>query len=76
GMGVIMWTIMGYMLALTILVPSIGRIADMFGRKKLYVSGFALFTISSLLCAMSQNGAELLIFRMVQSVGASFMIAN
>ncbi|MBV4425473.1 MFS transporter [Clostridium tyrobutyricum] len=76
GMGVIMWTIMGYMLSLTILVPSIGRIADMFGRKKLYVSGFALFTISSLLCAMSQNGAELLIFRMVQSVGASFMIAN
>ncbi|MEY8763856.1 MULTISPECIES: hypothetical protein [Clostridium] len=31
GVGIIMWTIMGYMLSLTILVPSIGRIADMFG---------------------------------------------
>ncbi|CAB1244874.1 MFS transporter [Clostridium sp. MT-14] len=76
GMGIIMWTIMGYMFSLTILVPSIGRIADMFGRKKLYVSGFSLFTIASLFCALSSTGTELLIFRMVQSVGASLMIAN
>lgn len=76
GMGIITWTIMGYMLALTILVPSFGRVADMFGRKKLYVGGFAIFTFSSLLCALSQSGMQLLIFRMVQSVGASFMVAN
>ncbi|MHC6179976.1 MFS transporter [Clostridium sp. JNZ X4-2] len=76
GIGIIMWTIMGYMFSLTILVPSIGRIADMFGRKKLYVSGFALFTVASLFCALSLNGVQLLIFRMIQSIGASFMIAN
>jgi len=40
--SVIMWIVMGYMLCLTILVPSIGRVADMFGRKKLYVSGFII----------------------------------
>lgn len=76
SMGIVVWTIMGYMLSLTILVPSIGRIADMVGRKKLYVSGFAVFTIASVFCAMAQNGVELLAFRMIQSAGASLMMAN
>ncbi|MCH3965449.1 MAG: MFS transporter [Clostridium sp.] len=76
GIGIITWTIMGYMLSLTIFVPSIGRIADMFGRKKLYVSGFAVFTVASLFCAMSESGIQLLVFRMIQSIGASLMIAN
>lgn len=76
GMGVVTWILMGYMLSLTILVPSIGRIADMFGRKKLYVSGFTIFTLSSLLCAISRTGMQLLIFRLIQSIGASLMVAN
>lgn len=76
SMSVVTWTLMGYMLAMTILVPSIGRMADMVGRKKLYVSGFAVFTFASLLCAMSQTGMQLLIYRMVQAVGGSLMVAN
>src|SRR5674536_112472 len=60
SMAVVTWTIMGYMLVMTILVPSIGRMADMVGRKKLYVSGFVAFTFASLLCSFSQSGAELL----------------
>src|SRR5660397_77522 len=55
SMSVITWTIMGYMLIMTILVPSIGRMGDMYGRKKLYVSGFAVFTLASLLCGLSQS---------------------
>jgi EmrB/QacA subfamily drug resistance transporter len=74
--SVIMWIVMGYMLCLTILVPSIGRVADMFGRKKLYVSGFIIFTLTSLLCGLSKTGEQLLIFRLIQSVGGSLMIAN
>ncbi|MDK2805368.1 MAG: hypothetical protein PWQ94_532 [Thermoanaerobacterium sp.] len=76
NMGIIMWIVMGYMLSLTILVPAIGRIADMFGRKKLYVSGFAIFTLGSLLCGLSGTGLQLLIYRIVQSVGGSLMVAN
>ncbi|MGF7399803.1 MFS transporter [Thermoanaerobacterium thermosaccharolyticum] len=76
SMGIIMWIVMGYMLSLTILVPAIGRIADMFGRKKLYVSGFAIFTLGSLLCGLSNTGLQLLIYRIVQSVGGSLMVAN
>lgn len=75
-MATVTWILMGYMLVLTILVPSIGRIADIFGRKKLYVSGFAIFTVASLFCAWSQTGMQLLVFRLLQAVGGSFMIAN
>jgi len=75
-MGTVTWILMGYMLVLTILVPSVGRIADMFGRKKLYVSGFAIFTVASLFCAWSQTGMQLLVFRLIQAIGGSFMIAN
>ncbi|MBK1811769.1 MFS transporter [Clostridium sp. YIM B02505] len=76
GMGIVTWVLMGYMLVLTILVPSIGRVADMVGRKKLYVSGFAVFTVASLLCGLAHNGITLLIFRLIQGGGGSLMVAN
>jgi EmrB/QacA subfamily drug resistance transporter len=76
SMNIIMWIIMGYMLSLTVLVPAIGRVADMFGRKKLYVGGFALFTITSFFCGIAQTGMQLLIFRLIQSVGGALMVAN
>lgn len=76
GMGIVMWIIMSYMFAITIFVPAIGRIADMIGRKKLYVSGSIIFTLGSLLCAFSHTGAELLLFRLFQAVGGSLLVAN
>ncbi len=76
SMNIIMWTVMIYMLVLTILVPSIGRVADMIGRKNLFVSGFIVFTIGSILCGFSVSGGELLLFRFVQSVGGALLIAN
>jgi len=76
SMSIVTWTIMGYMLVMTILVPSIGRMADMVGRKKLYVSGFAIFTVTSLLCAIAQSGLQLLIFRMIQAIGGALIVAN
>jgi len=75
-MGTLTWILMGYMLILTILVPSIGRMADMFGRKKLYVSGFAIFTAASLLCAWSHTGTQLLVYRLIQGIGGALMVAN
>ncbi|HZW83034.1 MAG TPA: MFS transporter [Candidatus Deferrimicrobium sp.] len=71
----IMWTIMIYMLVITILVPSIGRVADMIGRKKLFVSGFIVFTIGSVLCGISQTALQLIIFRFIQSVGGALLLA-
>ncbi len=76
GIDIIMWTVMIYMLSLTILVPAIGRIADIMGRKKLYISGFIVFTIGSVLSGISATGIELLLARFVQSIGGSLLVAN
>jgi EmrB/QacA subfamily drug resistance transporter len=75
-MNTIMWTIMGYLLVLTIIVPAVGRIADMIGRKMLFVSGFIIFTIGSLICGFSRSGLELLLFRLIQGLGGALLIAN
>ena len=76
SMNIIMWTVMIYMLSLTILVPAIGRVADIIGRKKLYVSGFIVFTVGSVLCGLSATGVQLLLFRFVQSIGGALLVAN
>ncbi|MGB9802378.1 MFS transporter [Desulfofundulus sp.] len=76
SLEIIIWTLMIYMLAVTVLVPAIGRVADIVGRKKLYVSGFALFTLASLLCGLVQSGAQLVAARFIQAVGGSLIMAN
>lgn len=76
GMETIIWTVMGYMLVTTILVPSIGRVADIYGRKKLYVFGFAMFTVAALCSGLAQNAWELLIFRLLQAAGGALIMAN
>jgi EmrB/QacA subfamily drug resistance transporter len=70
------WVITGYRLAITILLVAIGRIADMLGRVRLYVLGFAMFTASSALCGLSQSGEQLVIFRLLQGIGGALIIVN
>jgi len=70
------WVIAGYTLVSTILLVALGRVADMFGRVRLYNLGFAVFTISSALCGLSQGGSELVVFRLVQGVGAALLTVN
>ncbi|HEU23524.1 MAG: MFS transporter [Mesoaciditoga sp.] len=72
----IIWVLMSYMLATTVLVPSIGRVADMIGRKRLFVLGAAIFTIASLFAGLSQSGVELLVMRIIQAIGGSLIMAN
>ncbi|HHW14926.1 MAG TPA: MFS transporter [Firmicutes bacterium] len=76
SVDLVMWVLMGYVLILTVLVPTVGRVADMYGRRKLYVSGFAVFSLGSLLSGLAQNGPELLALRLVQAVGGALMLAN
>jgi len=70
------WIITGYALMTTILLVVLGRLADLYGRVKLYNLGFAIFTIGSLLCALSHNGEQLIIFRFLQGSGAALLMAN
>ena len=70
------WIITGYTLMMTILAVILGRLADLYGRVKLYNLGFAIFTVGSLLCALSQTGEQLIIFRFLQGSGAALLMVN
>src|SRR5436305_3163802 len=75
----IMWVLLGYLLVLTALTPIIGRLADIFGRKLLYNSGFIAFTLGSLMSGLVQpqfHGGDLIVGRMIQGMGASLLITN
>lgn len=75
----IMWVLLGYLLVTTALVPVVGRLADMFGRKNLYNAGFAVFTLGSLLCGLSQpqfHGWDLVLYRLIQGVGGALLFTN
>jgi MFS family permease len=70
------WVVLGYMLAQTALVLLVGRFADMIGRKKLYVGGFALFTFVSLLAGFSTGIGQLIVARIFMGGAGAFMMAN
>ena len=70
------WIITGYTLMTTIFLVILGRLADLYGRVRLYNMGFAIFTVGSLLCALSRNGEQLVIFRFLQGSGAALLTAN
>jgi MFS family permease len=61
GMGIILWIVIAYLLAITVLVPAIGRVTDMFGRKRLFIAGFIVFTLGSLLSGLAITGIDLLV---------------
>jgi MFS family permease len=48
----------------------------MIGRKKLFISGFIVFTIGSLLCGLADSGFQLILYRLVQSAGGALLVAN
>ena len=70
------WIITGYRLMLTVLLVLLGRIADMYGRVKLYNMGFVIFTVGSLFCAISGTGEQLIVSRFLQGAGAALLVAN
>lgn len=76
SMAVIEWIAMAYMLTLTIFLPLFGRLADMYGRSKLYNIGFVVFSVGSLLCGMSSTAAFMIGSRVIQAVGAGLLQAN
>jgi EmrB/QacA subfamily drug resistance transporter len=72
----LVWIAIGYWVVTASVLLTFGRLADMFGRIKLYNLGFALFTIGSTLCCVSQTGEQLIVFRVVQALGAAFLFSN
>ncbi|MDA8396714.1 MAG: MFS transporter [Actinomycetota bacterium] len=77
----LLWIMMGYMLVTAVLVVTLGRIGDIFGRVRMYNLGFAVFTVGALLLSIvwskgSTGALELVIMRMVQGVGGAMLMAN
>ena len=76
-----LWIMMGFMLVTSVLVVSLGRIGDMFGRVKMYTFGFAIFTFFSIMLSITwMHGTTaalwLVIMRVGQGVGGAFLFAN
>src|ERR1700756_2938363 len=72
----LVWVILVYMIASTVLVLSAGRLSDQFGRKKAFIGGFLLFGLASLGAGFAGNGTQLILWRIVQGIGGSFLFAN
>src|SRR3954447_19001608 len=72
----LVWVILAYMIASTVLVLTAGRLSDLFGRKKAYVGGFLLFAAASLGAGFAADGTQLIVWRVVQGVGGAFLFAN
>jgi len=72
----LVWIAIGYWVVTACVLLTFGRLADMFGRVKLYNIGFVFFTIGSALCSISNTGESLIIFRITQALGAAFLFSN
>ncbi|MCZ7384789.1 MAG: MFS transporter [Candidatus Methanoperedens sp.] len=70
------WVVMAYLLTITSLLLSLGRISDMAGRKMIFAGGLAIFTIGSGLCAISGSENQLIFYRVVQGIGAAMLMAT
>ncbi len=76
SVGAVTWVGLSYLLVLVATVTAVGRFADMWGRKLLYVYGFLIFTAASVLCGLAPGLGALCGFRALQAVGAAMLQAN
>ena len=77
----LLWMILGYQVVTSVLVVSLGRLGDMFGRVRMYNLGFIIYTAASLALTLDPYTAErgalwLVIGRIVQGSGAAFLVAK
>ncbi len=77
----LLWILFGYSIVSAILVVNVGRISDIFGRVRMYNLGFAIFTIASILLYLTPGSGhvaalQLIVYRILQAVGGSFLMAN
>lgn len=73
--GLVGWVSMSYLLVLSSFLLSFGRLGDMFGFRRIFLAGNAIFTIASVLCGMSRGIGVLIAFRAVQAIGAGMTAA-
>ncbi len=75
GLDLFSWVFSLYALVSTTAIPIFGRLSDVYGRKRLYLGGLAIFVLASILCGMSQSMPQLIAFRALQGVGGAAIFA-
>jgi EmrB/QacA subfamily drug resistance transporter len=71
----VQWVVVAYLLTLATLTLSVGRLGDMLGKKRIYTTGFGVFTIGSMLCGLAPTIEWLVAARVVQALGAAMIFA-
>lgn len=70
------WPVISYLLCITISMPLFGKLADLYGFKRIYVIGIIIFLIGSALCGIAQTMNQLIYFRGLQGIGGAVLISN
>lgn len=76
GIATIEWVMTAYLLTITGLLLSMGKLSDMIGRKTNFLIGFIIFIAGSFQCAISSSEIELIFFRIIQGIGAAMIMAT
>jgi len=76
SVGLVSWVAVMFLLVVSVMLPICGRLADMHGRKKLYVTGFLVFIAGSALCGFASGIGWLIAARALQAIGAAMLSAN
>src|SRR3970040_426012 len=66
----IQWVLTGFMITRTVLIPCVGWLGERMGDRNLFVLSTSIFTAGSLLCSISWNAESLILFRIIQGIGA------
>src|SRR6266536_2681057 len=72
----IQWVLLIYDLLLIGTVITVGRLGDLFGRRRFYAGGFLVFVLSSALCGAAQSASQIILFRGLQAMGGAMISAN
>ncbi len=76
SVAVIEWVVIIYLLVVGGLLLTFGRLGDLHGHRRIFLSGFIIFILSSAACGLAQSDAQLILFRGIQAVGAAMLAAN
>lgn len=71
----VQWVVLTYLLSITALIVTVGKVGDIFGRRNVLIIGLLIFTISSLVCGISNSLEMLMAARIFQGLGAAIMMA-
>lgn len=76
NMDSVVWVSLSYMLPYGSTLPLTGKLGDQFGAKRVYLMGLSIFTVASFICGLSTNAGMMIVFRVIQGVGAGMLLPN